>query len=279
MRKILVGLSWGWLGIFALLPLMMLFVVSFFHRGVSEFFVPGFTLENYIRLFDPIYFTVFFKSLILAVITTIFCLLLGYPFAYFMASYGKSARSYLMILVIIPFWTSSLIRTYATMLILRTNGLLNTILLKLGIISQPMEILYTEWAVYIGMVYTLLPFMILPLYSAVEKLDRQYLQAASDLGASPWQTFVKVTLPLTLPGIIAGSMLVFLPAMGLFYIPDILGGAKSLVVGSFIKNQFLAARNWPFGAAISVFLCLLMGAGIWLYFWVKSRVSPEETKA
>jgi len=121
--------------------------------------------------------------------------------------------------------------------------------------------------------------MILPLYSAVEKLDRQYLQAASDLGASPWQTFIRVTLPLTLPGIIAGSLLVFLPALGLFYIPDILGGAKSLVVGSFIKNQFLAARNWPFGAAISVFLCLMMGAGIWLYLWVKKRVSPEEARS
>jgi len=279
MRKILVGLSWGWLLVFALIPLLMLFVVSFFHRGVSEFFVVGFTLENYIRLFDPIYFTVFFKSVVLALVTTVFCLLLGYPFAYFMASYGKSARSYLMILVIIPFWTSSLIRTYATMLILRTNGLLNTILLKFGIIAEPLEILYTEWAVYIGMVYTLLPFMILPLYSAVEKLDRQYLQAASDLGASPWQTFIRVTLPLTLPGIIAGSLLVFLPALGLFYIPDILGGAKSLVVGSFIKNQFLAARNWPFGAAISVFLCLMMGAGIWLYLWVKKRVSPEEARS
>ncbi len=275
-RLFAVGTLWGFLGLFAFIPLILLFMVSFFERGYSEFYVPGFTLENYLKLLDPVYFIVFWKSFKMAVLTTVLCLIFGYPFAYFMASMPKKTRSLLMVLIIVPFWTSSLIRTYAIVLILRTNGLLNSILMNLGMISAPLEILYTDWAVYIGLVYTLLPFMILPLYSAVEKLDTRLLDAAQDLGASPWQAFLKVALPLTTPGIVAGCMLVFLPALGLFYIPDILGGAKSLVVGSFIRNQFLAARNWPFGAAVSMTLSMMMLGLMLLYAKVQKKAGNQE---
>ena len=168
--------------------------------------------------------------------------------------------------MIIPFWTSSLVRTYATVIILRTNGVLNEWLLGLGLLDEPLELLYTPTAVLLGLVYALLPFMVLPLYAALEKLDPRLFEAARDLGAGRLRIFTEIVLPLTLPGIIAGSMLVFLPALGMFYIPDMLGGAKNLLVGNLIQDQFLSARNWPLGSAASVLLTLLMGLLLWVYY-------------
>ncbi|MCZ6914823.1 MAG: ABC transporter permease subunit, partial [Rickettsia endosymbiont of Ixodes persulcatus] len=193
------------------------------------------------------------------------CLCLGYPFAYILARLKSKYKSLLLFLVIIPFWTSSLIRTYAIISILKAKGLLNTILLSLGIIHQPLSILYTGTAVMIGLVYSLLPFMILPLYANIEKLDIQFIDAARDLGANTVIIFMRVILPLTLPGIVGGIILVFLPAMSMFYIPDILGGAKSLLVGNLIQNEFLSAHNWPLGSAVSMVLTLSMGLLLLVY--------------
>jgi spermidine/putrescine transport system permease protein len=227
-------------------------------RSPVRFLEPVFSLQGYRMIFTSGFLKIFMSSVFLAALTSAVCLLAGYPFAYILARSNQRYRNLLLLLVIIPFWTNSLIRTYALIFIIKTNGLLNALLLKLGIISVPLSMMYTDFAVLIGLVYTLMPFMILPLYASIEKLDPRYLEAARDLGAGKLQTFFHVTLPLTLPGIIAGIMLVFLPALGMFYIPDILGGAKSMLVGNFIKNQFLTSRDWPAGASASVVLTLIM---------------------
>lgn len=248
----------AWLLLFALLPNLLVVVSSFLTKGESNFLVFSGSIDSYIKLFDPIYLSVFLDSFYLAIITTIFTLIIAYPFAYVIATTPKKYKFLLLLLVIIPFWTSSLVRTYALIAILKTKGLLNALLLFLGIIETPMEIMYTQTAVFIGMVYTLLPFMILPLYVSIEKIDFKLVEAARDLGASKFNIFKTVIIPLSLPGIIAGSTLVFLPALGMFFIPDILGGAKELIVGSFIRNQFLLFRDWPFGSAASVVLLIIM---------------------
>jgi spermidine/putrescine transport system permease protein len=201
---------------------------------------------------------VLWNSLYLAALSTLTCLAMGYPFAYLLARVPRRYSRLLLLLVIIPFWTSSLIRTYAIIIILKTRGVVNNILLWTGLIQAPLELLHNDLAIFIGLVYTLLPFMVLPLYAAIEKLDPLLVEAARDLGAGWLKTFARVVIPLTLPGIVAGSMLVFLPALGMFYIPDLLGGARTLLVGSLIRNQFLAARDWPFGAALSVVLTAVM---------------------
>ncbi len=264
-------LVWLWLMVFALIPNAMVFVASLLERGEDSFVVFSFTLENYARLADPIYFRILWHSLEIAFFTTLLCLLFGYPFAYLLARTDARWRPLLLLLVIIPFWTSSLIRTYAMVIIMKTHGLLNTFLLTLGFIDRPLFLLYTETAVYIGLVYALLPFMVLPLFAALEKLDPRFFEAARDLGAGRWRTFVRITLPLTLPGIVAGCMLVFLPALGMFFIPDILGGAKNMLLGNLIRDQFLSARDWPFGSAVSVVLNGLMVVLLWLYYLSSKR--------
>jgi spermidine/putrescine transport system permease protein len=248
----------GWLGIFALLPFLFILIASFLQRGQDQFFILHFTLKNYGDLFHPLYFHVFIRSLRLALTTTFFCLIIAYPFAYILSRLKGTSRLFLLLLVIIPFWTSSLIRTYAIVAIIQANGLLNHLLLSLGIIHRPLQILYTSTAVIIGLVYSLLPFMILPLYANLEKFDWHLFDAAKDLGANKWQIYSRILIPLTLPGILAGILLVILPAMTMFYIPDILGGARSLLLGNLIKQQFLDAQNWPLGSAVSVMLTLLM---------------------
>ena len=247
-----------WLTLFALIPNLLVFVSSFLTKGTDEFLIFSGSLDSYEKLFNPIYLSIFLDSLYLASITTFITLVLAYPFAYIIATAPKKYKFLLLLLVIIPFWTSSLVRTYALIVILKTNGLLNALLLWLGIINEPLQIMYTQTAVFIGMVYTLLPFMILPLYVSIEKIDFKLIEAARDLGASKFNTFKNIIIPLTLPGIIAGSILVFLPALGMFFIPDILGGAKELIIGSFIRNQFLQFRDWPFGSAASVVLLIIM---------------------
>ena len=205
---------------------------------------------------------VFWNSFYLSAVTTLLCLVIGYPFAYLIARADPRVRPYLLLLVIVPFWTSSLVRTYAMIVILNTNGLLNTLLQALGLIDEPLELLYTDGAVIAGLVYTLLPFMVLPLYAAIEKLDWRLVEAARDLGARKVRTFVSVIIPLTSPGIVAGCMLVFLPGLGMFYVADFLGGSKTTLIGNLIQRQFLSARDWPFGSAASVTLAARSCNGI-----------------
>jgi spermidine/putrescine transport system permease protein len=256
---------WIWLAIFALVPNFLVLITSLLQPGDNELVRLQLSIESYQALFNTTYFKIFARSFVLAGTCTLLCLLIAYPFSYALARMPEQYKGFLLLLVIIPFWTSSLIRSYAIIAILKTNGLLNKALLSLGLIDQPLHLMYTGTAVMIGLVYSLLPFMILPLYANIEKLDRRLLDAASDLGANGIQTFFRVILPLTLPGILAGSMLVFLPAMTLFYIPDLLGGAKNLLLGNLIQNQFLAARNWPMGAAVSIALTIFMGLMLLAY--------------
>lgn len=272
-KLVAIGTIWFWLIAFALLPNLLVVIASFLERGTDEFVVSILTLDSYRRLLDSLYLSVLLDSFYLSAVTTILCLLLGFPFAYLLAQSPARWRPILLLLVIIPFWTSSLVRAYAVVIILQTNGLLNQILLELGLIAEPLELLYTETAVIAGMLYTLLPFMILPLYGSLEKLDRRLIEAARDLGAGRVTIFRRIVLPLTLPGIIAGCMLTFLPGLGMFYVADLLGGAKAMLVGNLIRDQFLSARDWPFGAAASVMLTVLMSLLLWAYYLSARRTS------
>ncbi len=258
-----------WLLSFALIPHILVIISSFLTKGEDEFLNFTLSFESYLKLFDPIYLNIFLDSVYLATVTTIITLVLAFPFAYIIATAPKKYKFLLLLLVIIPFWTSSLVRTYALIAILKTKGLLNAFLLSVGLIETPLEIMYTQTAVFIGMVYTLLPFMILPLYVSLEKIDNRLIEAAKDLGASKIDIFRTIIIPLSSAGIIAGSILVFLPSLGMFFIPDILGGAKELIVGSFIRNQFLQFRDWPFGSAASVVILLIMF--VMLYFLAKAQ--------
>ncbi|WMC12155.1 spermidine/putrescine ABC transporter permease PotB [Oceanimonas pelagia] len=278
-RNLAVGLVVGWLLLFVFLPNLMIIATSFLTRDHASLVSLVFTADNYSRLFDPMYFKVLWHSLVMAGTATLLCLLIGYPFAFAVAGMPARWRPFLLFLIIVPFWTNSLIRTYALKAVLGTKGLLNQGLLALGVIDQPLRIVFTEAAVIIGLVYILLPFMILPLYAAIEKLDHRLLEAARDLGAGPLPRFVRVVLPLTLPGIVAGCLLVFLPALGMFYISDLLGGAKHLLIGNIIKTQFLNIRDWPFGAATSVTLTLLMALLLLAYYQAGKLLNRKEALA
>lgn len=255
-----------WMLAFLTIPLIIVIITGFLTRGTYGQVENILTLTNYTKMVDPIYIKVLLISLLLSFITTILCLIIGYPFAYFIAKSPRKYRTILLMLIIIPFWTNSLIRTYAWIVLLRTTGVINSYLIKLGLIHEPMQMLYTNGAVLLGLVYTLFPFMVLPLYASIEGLDKSYLEAASDLGASPWKTFLKVTIPLTMPGIVAGCILVFIPTLGLFFIPDLLGGSKIMLISNLIKNQFLTARDWPFGSAISIIIIIITFMLIGVYF-------------
>ena len=263
-----IGPVTAWMFIFFLLPLLLVLGVSFFSRSTFGGIQLPLTVENYVRFFDPLYFKILWISCVLAFATTVLCLVIGYPFASIIARSPAKYRNILLLLIIVPFWTNSLIRTYAWIVLLRTEGVINTVLLNLGLIEQPLTMLYNETAVLIGLVYTMLPFMILPLYASLEKLDRSLLEAAADLGANARQIFWRVTLPLTMPGIMAGSLLVFIPSLGLFFIPDLMGGSKAVLIGNLIKNQFLTARDWPFGSASSIILMALTLLFITVYIFI-----------
>lgn len=266
LQKMIIGLIVGWLVIFVLIPNVMIIGTSFLTRDEANLIEMTFTLDNYARLADPLYFKVLWHSFYMAIVATLLCLVIGYPFAYIVAKMPEKWRPFMLFLVIVPFWTNSLIRTYGLKIVLGTQGILNKSLLALDIIDKPIRIMYSESAVMIGLVYILLPFMILPLYSAIEKLDDTYLEAAKDLGANKLQTLLKVVLPLTMPGIIGGCLLVLLPALGMFYISDLLGGAKNLLIGNVIKSQVLNARDWPFGAATSIALTIAMAIMLYAYY-------------
>lgn len=256
---------WCWLGLFALAPLALVLVMSFLQHSDSSLYTLKFDIGNYQGLFSNIFFTILLRSLKLALTCTLLCLILAYPVALTIAHASRRTKSLLLILLIVPFWTSSLIRTYGILTLVKTKGMLNSVLLTLGIIHHPLQIIYSNTAVMIGIVYNLLPFMLLPLYSNMERLDPKLFEAARDLGASPVKIFKDILLPLSVPGIIAGTLLVFLPAMTLFYIPDLLGGAKSLLMGNLIQQQFLALSDWPGGCATSVVLTVIMLALLFVY--------------
>jgi len=253
-----------WLGAFVVAPTAILFVYSFCERDEIGRVVFSFTLENYRRVFDGVYLHIFWRSIAYAGLTTVICVVIGYPVAYFIARAREEWRHKLLLLVMIPFWTSFLIRTYAWITILKQEGLLNGIVQSLPLNLAPFDLLYTPTAVIIGLVYAYLPFMILPIYGSAEKLENAVIEAAYDLGAGPVRAFSAVIVPLTMPGIAAGTLLVFVPAIGMFAITDLMGGAKVPMIGNVIQNQFLQARDWPFGAALGVVFMLMFAVTYWI---------------
>jgi spermidine/putrescine transport system permease protein len=268
------GIIGLWLMVFALLPLCLVTLASFASHDDTHLLTLPATLVNYAQLNNSIYVKIFKQSFYIAGVCTLICLLLGYPFAYLIARMQNRAKGLLILLIIIPFWTSSLIRTYSMITMLKPKGVINSMLMWTGIISKPLPLLFTDTAVMIGLVYNLLPFMVLPLLTNIERLDNRLIDAARDLGANRLTTFRRITLPLTMPGILSGSILVFLPAMTIFYIPDLLGGSKSILLGNLIQNQFLIAQNWPLGSAISVVFTLLL-AVLLLIYWHSMRNKEE----
>lgn len=250
---------------FVAVPLVYVFVLSFLSRDVSWGVTSELTLDNYRRILSGTYLGVFGQSLLVAFLTTLLTSLIGYPFGYLMARLPKKRQSIVMALVIVPFWTNALVRIYGWIILLRTQGIVNSILQTLGAISEPLKILYTTPAVLIGMVYALLPFMIFAVYSSAEKMNWQLVDAARDLGAGRIRAFLTITFRHTLPGLLSGFVLVFVPSVGLFFISDLLGGGKIVLVGNLIQNQLLTSRDWPFGAALSVAMMAVTLLIIWLY--------------
>ena len=254
-----------WLGVFFVIPLLFILAYSFGTSGVYGGITLGFNPANYLKVFDPLYLEIVGRTLLIATLNTLLCLALGYPLAYFIAFKGRKYRNVLILLVMIPFWTSLLVRAYAWVVILGGNGIANRVLQFLHITDKPLTLIFTPQAVTMGLVYSYLPFMILPLYAALERFDIRLKEAAQDLGASRWHTFWRVTFPLSMPGVIAGSILVFIPSAGEFVIPDLLGGSRTVMVGNLIQQQFLNARDWAFGSALSIILAVLLIGAIMYY--------------
>jgi spermidine/putrescine transport system permease protein len=248
-----------WLGLLMVVPCLLIFVLIFFERGIYggiDWQAP--TLENVNRVFDPLYLSIFWDSAEIAGLSTLVALLMGYPAAYAIAKAPASRQTALLFLAILPFWTNYLIRTYAWIVLLNPAGLINTLLIWAGLRSEPLTLLYTKPAVVLGLVYSYTPFVILAIYSALQRLDPSYAEASRDLGAGAFQTFLRIILPLTAPGVAAGAVFVFVLSVGNFVTPDLLGGGKFQMVGNLIYDQFLSARDWPFGAALSALLIALM---------------------
>jgi spermidine/putrescine transport system permease protein len=245
-------------------PLAIILCYSFLTRGAYGGIAPPWTAESYARLIDPLYLKILARSFWIAAISTAICLVLAFPLALFISRSGPRKNLYLS-LVILPFWTSFLIRTYAWMFLLRDTGLINTALEKLRIIRGPLPLLYNDGAVILGLVYAFLPFMVLPLYATLERLDPNLLEAAADLGAKPWAVLMRIVVPLCAPGIRAGAVLVFIPCLGAYLTPDLLGGGKSVMIGNLIQNQFTSARDWPFGSAASLALMAIVMALLLLF--------------
>ena len=257
-----------WALAFVVAPAAIMLVYSFAERGTLGGVVYAFTFENYAGVVDPVYLRILIRSIGYAALTTVLCLAIGYPVAFFIGRADPRRRNLWLTAVMVPFWTSFLIRTYAWVTILKSEGLLNSLLLQLRLVGEPLDLLYTPGAVVLGLVYTFLPFVILPIYASVEKLEGSLIEAALDLGAGPWRAFARVVLPLTTPGIAAGVLLCFVPALGIYAVNDILGGGRVDMIGNIIENQFKGnARNWPFGAALGT--VLLVGFAL-LYAFVSS---------
>jgi spermidine/putrescine transport system permease protein len=250
---------------FVLGPLIYMLILSFMRREGAWGIAADFSLRNYRRIFDPVYLGTFRQSVKLALISTALVVVIGYPFGYFMARLNPPWRGRVMMLLIIPFWTSSLMRLYGWIIVFRANGILDAMLLALGLIDRPLRLLYTYSAVATGMVYALVPFMIYSVYASAEKLDWGLVEAARVLGASRFQAFLSISLPLTMPGLFSGFILTFIPSMGLYFIADILGGNKVVLVGNLIQEQLMKAHDWPFAASLSVVLMLLTSLFLYLY--------------
>jgi spermidine/putrescine transport system permease protein len=257
-----------WLLLFFNLPLLIVLFISLVERGrAGGIRTPAaFTLENYLQFFDPLYLGIFWHSVRIGLIVTLGCVLFGYPLAYFIARRDRRWRNALLLVVIIPFWTNFLVRTYALKSALATDGLINSLLVNTGMIDQPLNLLFNEFAVVLGLLYGYLPFAVLPLYASIEKFDFSLMEAAADLGANTRRAFLRIMLPMTMPGVVAAFVLVFVPVVGAFITPDLLGGGKVEMIGTLINRQFGVARNWPFGSAISFILMLLVLIGVIAYF-------------
>lgn len=264
-RLVMCGPITVWSLIFIIAPVLLLLFISFMTKGPLGIIQYKFTLENYKTILDPVYFSVVKESIVVAFTTTVLCVLMGYPFAYFMANKPAKVSGLLMILMMIPFWTNELVIVYSFVILLNSSGIINTMLMDLGIIKESLNMLYNNFAVVVGMIYMLLPFAVLPMYSSIEKLDKNLIEASKDLGAGPVKTFFRVVLPLTSPGIFAAVILVFIPTIGYYQITDMLGGGTQMMVGNLINNQFSLSRNWPFGAALSMVLAVLILVMLFIY--------------
>src|SRR5215467_12396670 len=249
--------AWLWLAVLFAAPMAIVLAYSFFSRGVYGGIEQPWNAESYTRLADPLYMMVVLRSFAIALAATLLCLVLGFPAALFISRAQRYKNLYLQ-LVIMPFWTSFLVRTYAWLFLLRDTGLINMVLQRLGFIRTPLPLLYNDGAVLLGLVYGFLPFMVLPIYATLERLDPALMEAAADLGAKPWSTLWQVVIPLSKPGIRAGSILVFIPWLGAFLTPDLLGGGRTVMIGNLVQNQFTTARDWPFGSAVSLALMAIV---------------------
>jgi spermidine/putrescine transport system permease protein len=274
-RLALQGPGLVYLLLFMALPICLILIYSIFQRGQFGGVVFHATTENFTRALDPIYRSVLFDSLKIASITTVLALALGYPTAYGIAKLPKRFRTTALLLIVMPFWTNFLIRTYSWIMLLNSEGLLNQALLKLHVINTPLDLLYTQSAVILGLLYGYFPLMILPLYAAIEKLDPEIREAASNLGANRFRTFLDVTLPLTISGVLAGSIFVFIPSLGNFIVPELLGGGKTVMVGNLIRDQFLKARDWPFGSVLALVVIFLVFVLFALQSKVEKRISAD----
>src|SRR6266850_6843890 len=290
-RPLVISIPYLWLLLFFVIPFVIVLKISFaesriamppyspFWEWTSNTVVQiKLTLANYAFLFqDALYSNAYLSSMRIAGISTILCLLIGYPMSYGMARSKPSTRNILLLLVVLPFWTSFLLRVYAWIGLLKNNGVINNILTALGIIDEPIVMMQTDFAVYLGIVYSYLPFMILPLYSTLEKMDLSLLEAAEDLGCRPWKAFLQITVPLAMPGIIAGSMLVFIPAVGEYVIPELLGGPDSLMIGRVLSNEFFSNRDWPVASAVAIAILVLLVIPIVVFQYFQNKQQEAAT--
>ena len=273
-RLVLLGPGLTWLAVFLVVPCALVFAYSFFERGVYGGIDYIFGLGNYARAIDPLYLKIFLQSLKIAVIATGLALVIGYPAAYFIAGAPANRQKALLLLAILPFWSNYLIRTYAWMVLLNREGLINRGLAAAGMIDAPLPLLYNDFAIVVGLLYAYLPFMILTLYASIARLGPELREASADLGAGWAQTFVRITVPLTVPGIAAGCVFVFVLSIGNFITPDLLGGGRRIMVGNLIYDQFLSARDWPFGASLAFILIGVMLALLFAQAWLVNRTVP-----
>ena len=263
-----------WSAVFVGAAILYIIVLSFLKRNPDgNGAILEFTLENYAKLMQPGYARVFWQTLLLAAETTALCVLIGYPFGLLLAKVEGRMRTFLLLLVIVPFWTNALVRIYGWKILLMGTGVVNKLLAALGLIDKPLKLINTHGAVVLGMVYGLIPFMILSTYSSAEKLDRRLIDAGRDLGAKPWRVFLTVELPLTLPGLMSGCVLVFVPSLALFFISDLLGGTSDVYVGNLVNDQLLISRDWPFAAALSVVLLVVTAIVMLIYRRAGGRAS------